>query len=172
MDRSEAAALLGVAEHAERNELRTAYRRLLRRHHPDVTGGDGATTRALTEAYRTLLAEHEDEDEDEDAFDEGEPTVVTAATDDTLTLLVPPDEAFLRLLDAGARLGEVTYVDDDAGLLEVIVTFDDARTASLVVTLQGRGDGTTDAFCTLEPLDRRSAPPVSLVVDALRTHLA
>ena len=165
MDREDAARHLGVDGGAPPDEVRSAFRRLLLRHHPDLAGGDGATTRTLTEAYRTLLRA-EPTPEPPDAG------IVTARTDDTLTLAVPPDEAFLRLLDAASRFGEVTYVDAEAGLLEVVVTFDDGRTASLVVTLQGRAaTGTTDAFCTLEPLGREPAPPVSVVVDVLVSTL-
>lgn len=166
MDRREAAALLGVDEHATAAEVRTAFRRHLLRHHPDVAGGDGATARLLTEAYRGLRQPAPEVEVEADAVD------VIATADDTLVLALPPDEAFDALLDAGAAIGEVTYVDAVAGLLEVVVTFDDGRRASAVVSLQGRATGTTDAFVTLEPLGPEAAPPPSAVIAALVEALA
>lgn len=164
MDRATAAAHLGVDLDAPADVVRRAFRRLVVQHHPDVTGtGDSAEVRRLTEAYRTLL--------------EPPPTTTAAAPvvgagDDTLVLALPPDEAFDLLLDTVARFGDVTYVDPEAGLLEVVVAFDDGRRASAVVSLQGRAaTGTTDAFVTLEPLDGHPPPPVEVVLAALREEL-
>jgi hypothetical protein len=54
----------------------------------------------------------------------------------------------------------------------VIVAFDDGRTASLVVTVQGRAaTGTTEAFCTLEALGNGDPPDVAIVVEALADGL-
>lgn len=164
MDREEAAAWLGVDVDAPADVVRSAFRRLVVQHHPDRTGTDDtAGVRRLTEAYRVLRAGG--------ATPAPAPagvTGVTFASDDTITLAVPPDEAFDRLLDVAATVGAVTYVDPEAGLLEVLVTFDDGRRASVVVSLQGRAaTGATDAFVTLEPLDDRPAAPVAIVVAAL-----
>lgn len=158
MDRRQAAALLGVEVDAGAVEIRSAFRRLVRRHHPDVAGGDGADTRRLTEAYRVLR-------QPEATPSATDPVATT--TDDTLVLALPPDEAFDALLDAGAAIGDVTYVDAAAGLLEVLVTFDDGRRASALVTLQGRATGTTDAFVTLEGLGNDAAPAPAIVLAAL-----
>lgn len=155
MDRRQAAAHLGVELDASAVEVRSAFRRLLRRHHPDVAGGDGAEARRLTEAYRVLRRPAPPV------------TATTSASDDTVVLALPPDEAFDALLDAGAAIGDVTYVDAEAGLLEVLVTFDDGRRASALVTLQGRATGTTDAFVTLEGLGNEPAPAPAIVLAAL-----
>jgi hypothetical protein len=158
MDRRQAAAHLGVDLDAPAGEVRSAFRRLLRLHHPDIAGGDGAEARHLTEAYRVLRRP---------------PAPVTVATSaDTLVLALPSDEAFDALLDAGAAIGDVTYVDAEAGLLEVLVTFDDGRRASALVTLQGRATGTTDAFVTLESLGNDPAPAPAIVLAALVEALA
>ena len=153
MDRRQAAAHLGIDLDAPAVEVRSAFRRLLRRHHPDIAGGDGTAARRLTEAYRVLRQPPE--------------RVPAATADDTLVLALPPDEAFDALLDAGAAIGDVTYVDAEAGLLEVLVTFDDGRRASALVTLQGRATGTTDAFVTLEGLGNDPAPAPAIVLAAL-----
>ena len=148
MDPAAARSLLGVAGDASPDDVRRAFLRLLHEHHPDV-GGDPATTRALIDAHRTLSTATPE---------------AARADGDTITLERPPDEAFLALLDAADRIGDVTYVDAESGLFQARVAFDDGRTGDLLVSLQGRAaTGTTDAFCTLEPPDL----PVAVVVDAL-----
>jgi hypothetical protein len=161
MDRRQAATLLGVAPDAPLREVRSAFRRLVRRHHPDLAGGDGDDARRLTEAYRVLRAPAPADP----AAAERAPAA--SASDDTLVLDLPPDEAFDALLDAACTVGTVSYVDAEAGLLEVLVTFEDGRRASALVTLQGRATGTTDAFVTLEALGDEPAPAPAIVLAAL-----
>ena len=57
---------------------------------------------------------------------------------DTLLLAAPPDEAFALLLEAGHRVGNVSYVDRSCAIFEVVVRQDD-ETCSLVVTAPGPG---------------------------------
>lgn len=49
--------LLGLGERASLNDIRKAYRRLSKEHHPDLAaaGGDEANMHALNDAYRLLL---------------------------------------------------------------------------------------------------------------------
>lgn len=168
MDEREARAVLGLAPSATVDDARAAYRRLVRAHHPDVAGDRGTrTTARVIDAWRVLR-------------DVAQPTappassapVVDATSDgDTITLDVPADEAFLLLLEAAHRVGDVTHVSPGDALLEALIAFDDGRTCSLVISLQGRANGTTDAFCTLQALDAGPTPPVGLVVDALVEEL-
>ena len=142
MDQPEARRLLGVGDDATADDVRRAFRRLVLEHHPDRAGGDGDTTRALVAAYRTLQA----------PLPEANP-LAPLLDGAVLELELPPDEAFLAVLDAAADLGDVTYVDAEAGLLEVVLTDGDGRRTSLVLTLQGRAaTGTTEVFGTFEPL--------------------
>lgn len=160
MDPDEARAVLGLDPAATPEAVRSAFRRLVRTAHPDVTGDDGATTRRLTDAYRTLL------DEPATATTVTTTTSPTAGAD-TLVLALPPDEAFLTVLDAAAAIGAVTTADAESHLLEVLVTFDDGHTANALLSLQGRAaTGSTDAFVTVDPADR-----TTLVVDALATAI-
>ncbi len=174
IDRSAAARVLGVEETASTDEIRNAYRRLIARHHPDRAGA-GATDEAtrINVAYAVLRSPKPD------AARRASPpgpapspppapaarpvAVAVTGDDDTLAIGLPPDEAFLAVLDAGHQLGEVTYVDPDVGLLEVVVSFLEAPTSSVVISFQGRSDH-TDAFCTIESLGTGPPPPLADVV--------
>lgn len=46
--------VLGVAKNASKDEIKAAYRKLSRLHHPDRPGGDHAKMTAITTAYRVL----------------------------------------------------------------------------------------------------------------------
>ena len=83
--------------------------------------------------------------------------------DDTLLVAAPPPEAFGRLLEAGHRIGEVSYVDRSCGIFEVIVregaepsTGAGGESCSLLVTLQGRGRG-SEVVLALECLERAAS---------------
>lgn len=181
MARATAAHVLGVEETADLAEVRRAYRRLIGRHHPDRAGA-GATENAteINLAYavlRTTAPAGQPSDRPAPAPAGADPaaakpkkgpptTVGVTGDDDTLAIALPPDEAFLAVLDAGHQLGEVTYVDPDNSLLEVVVSFLEAPTSSVVVTFQGRADH-TDAFCTIESLGAGPPPPLADVVSLL-----
>ncbi len=173
MARATAAQVLGVDETADPEEVRRAYRRLIGRHHPDRAGADAtenATQINLAYAVLRTAAPAIQPAAAEPAVAETQtrpPTTVgVTGDDDTLAIALPPDEAFLAVLDAGHQLGEVTYVDPDNGLLEVVVSFLEAPTSSVVITFQGRADH-TDAFCTIESLGAGPPPPLADVVSLL-----
>jgi hypothetical protein len=179
VERSEAAALLGVRGDEPARQLRAAYRRRIRERHPD-RAGEAATSEAarIIEAYRTLLAAA------------GAPSPVPASTpppapappdaglvtlvdDETVGFAFPADEVFVLLAEAADEIGDVTYLDPDAGLLEVLVTPAEGGPVSVVLTLQGRAER-VEAFCTVESLDGSavaSGPVVSVLLDALRRRL-
>src|SRR5690606_33934970 len=113
-------------------ELRAAFRRALRRTHPDLHGGDGAEARRVVAAYELLAAEPV-------PAPPAPPTppappaapvppfptvpVVSAVTvdGDTVAAELPAGDLFELLVDVGERIGDVTHLDAEAGLLEVLV---------------------------------------------------
>jgi preprotein translocase subunit Sec63 len=55
MTRAEALEVLGLAEGASRDEVQAAYKRLIRKVHPDAPGGSGYLASKLNQAKQTLL---------------------------------------------------------------------------------------------------------------------
>jgi hypothetical protein len=169
VDVAEARAVLGVGEGDRWEVVRLAYRRRIRAAHPDTLGvATNPAAVRLNEAYAVLSRAKR-----AGTLDAGTagargaprppapapppptpppPVGVTMVGSDTLLLAAPPDEAFALLVEAGHRVGNVSYVDRSCAIFEVVVR-QDGETCSLVVTLQGRAHG-TEAFLTLEALER------------------
>lgn len=183
MERDEARRLLGLDESASATQRRAAYRRLLREHHPDRHGGSdaaGATTRALIAAYETLEGVEVAEaararvDREPAETTSGAPDAVAIVGDDTISLHCPADEAFVRLVEVGHVVGDLTYVDRLTGMLEILVRTPDGHALSLVTSLQGRANGCTEVFVTLEPVGVPDidVPPVAEATALLADRLA
>src|SRR5207244_6059346 len=157
----EARRILGVDRTADADEVRAAYRRLLLALHPDVAGTQSTPRAArVIEAYRVLR------DVEPDVAPVEERPEVHELDGDTLAVGAPADEAFLLVLEVAHEIGDVTFIDRQDGFIETLLTADDGRDFSLVVSFQGRGNGTTEAFFTLVPLDNGPSAPVAPVVDA------
>jgi hypothetical protein len=168
-----ARAVLGLGPRPTWEQVRAAYRSLIRDAHPDRTGGSTERAAALNGAYAVLLRARRDGTLAEVAPDapsgpasKGGGAPAEVLDGDTVHLRLPPDEAFMRLLDAAHQIGDVTYLDRSCSIFEALVTVAGEGTCSLVVSLQGRADG-TDAFCTLEAIEHVASPPVRHVVEAL-----
>lgn len=178
MDRADAAHVLGVGVDASAATVRDAFRALIRQHHPDRAGAAGGEVSArLIEAHRVLR------DQEPLVSDPTPPTTPAApatpvdarAEGDALFVRADPETVMAGLVEAAHHLGEVTYLDRGAGLIEVLVLVqgegDDRPAAcSLVASLQGRLDS-VEVFCTVERLDGHLAPPVAPLVAALADAL-
>ena len=86
---------------------------------------------------------------------------------DTVAAELPAGDLFAMLVEVGHGIGEVAYVDDLAGILEIVVTFEGYGACSVMLTLQGRATGTTEAFCTVVPLGTGAPPPTEAVAELL-----
>lgn len=191
MNPAEAARLLEVDLDDPWDDVRRAYREHIRAHHPDRAGAGSADRAAgIIEAYAVLVAHRSSRP----APGEGPAEPVASAParaplrrawtedplgpvpgvarvdDDTLALDAPADETFRWLTEAANDIGEITYVDRSVPILEVLCRFEGEPATSLVITLQGRSDG-TEAFCTAESIEARPAPPTAAVVDLLELAL-
>jgi hypothetical protein len=181
VDLRAARSTLGLGPTPSWTEVRVAYRAQIAAAHPDRAGGNAARAALVTEAYATLEQAHRDGRLHEvplprvprpPARRPGHPAPPPldeppeVLDGDTVHLLAPPDEAFARILEASHAIGDVTYVDRSCAILETLVQVEGEGTCSLVITLQGRVDG-TDAFCTLEAIEHVATPPVRPVVERL-----
>jgi hypothetical protein len=190
MDRAEATQLLGVSADAPWPEVQRAFRTLIRTRHPDHAGVEATAEAALLiQAFGVLDAAHR-RPEAADRSPAGptsrptpptatpprpvrppmEPTTIVRIDDDTIGLGAPADEAFALLIEAAHDIGEVSYLDRSVPIIEAICQFVGAPATSLVVTLQGRNDG-TEAFCTTESIEARPGPPTKDVVDVYESLL-
>jgi len=148
-----------------------------------------ARTMRLTAAYTTLI--DPDGDIVDDPPDRARPTPtgsqpstladqspeeadagrepILVALDDAQTIAVGASagETLMLIIDAAHHLGEITYLDPSAGLVEVVVEFIEAPTSSILMTLQGRATGVTEVFVTAEPLSGGDAPPSDAVTRLL-----
>lgn len=172
-----AVELLGVEAGADHQRIRSAYRRAVKRIHPDHSSDPDAAARTmrLRAAYELLVSQPAPpvraEARPEEEVLEVDVVEVEVVDEDTVALGVPPGEALALLIGAAHRLGDVGYLDPLAGLLEVIVEFVDAPTCSVVFSLQGRATGATEVFCTVEPLSGGGTPPVEAVTRLLARTL-
>jgi hypothetical protein len=187
VDTREALAVLGLGSGAAMADVRDAYRRLVRRHHPDIAGPtQTAQTARLTEAYALLRRAAGDADDGavtvvdtpetappppppRSAYDDAVEAELAAG--DTIFLAAPFAEAFAALFEATSRIGHTAYFDRQLGILETIVRFEGGPSCSFLITLQGGVTG-TEAFCTLESIEAAPTPPIATVLDALVHELA
>lgn len=180
MDVGEARNVLGVGRDASPVEVRAAFRRLVRQHHPDRAGaaGNEATVR-LVAAYRLLrtavpVAQPGPARPSSTAAPPSRPRpspprprvvpdIPVWIEGDTVVVGLPASEFFARLVEVSHGLGEVAYTDAGAGLLEVVIEFLEYPVCSVVLSLQGRSKETTEAFVTVEPLGGGRGPGADAV---------
>lgn len=171
MDHEDARQLLGVGRSATSAQLRSAYHERLRATHPDLNGGSSAAVAAVVEAYRLLAGDPAPVPRAEPPVappppPAPDPNVAVVVEGDTVAADLPAGDLFPMLVAAGDAIGDVVHVDPEGGLLEVIVQMPGYGPCSVLLTLQGRAAGMTEAWCTVETLSGRP-PPSTAEITAL-----
>mgnify|MGYP005609339707 FL=1 len=159
-----ARALLGVSPQATHDEVRAAFRAQIGRHHPDVNPAPGTSARAmaLIEAWEVLGVEPAVTDPPVTDPPITDPPITGPlaawATGSSVMAAAPADEVMLWLIDAAHRVGDVTFLDMAAGLVEALVEFVDGPVVTLTLSLQGRVAAGTEVFISMEPWSRPPRP--------------
>lgn len=165
VNRERALRTLGLKMGAQAEDINRAYRALIRQAHPDA-GGSTAVAARITEAYHWLQRAGTQSPPPPTPPQPDPPSPVT--TDDSMTLLLPPGDVFIRLVEAGHQLGEVSYIDREAGIVQVTFTADNGVVCQLAATVVSRGGNASDSDArvefTLDPLAGGQAPPIGQVV--------
>lgn len=168
--------------------VRAAYLTAIRASHPDRNVAPDATERSarLTVAYTTVCAVLATTPVDEPRPGPApvveqpvrpDPVVTEVAVvviaDDTIEVAAPPDLTFAWLVQTGHVVGDVTFLDRSAALLQILVSFVDEPVCQMIFDLQGRAArGTTEVFCTIDSIEDRPAPPIVAVTRFIADHLA
>jgi hypothetical protein len=188
MDTAGALHVLGLEPGATRREVRDAYLRLVRAHHPDRAAGPGdtldrtAVTAHITEAYGVLqraLAGADRLPTDPSPAPappppSPAPTVereVDTGEHDTIMIVAPPLESYALLYEAAGRVGEVAYHDRQLGIIETVVRFEGGPSCSVVLTVVPRGRALTEVQCMMESIEASPTPPIRPVIEALVEEL-
>lgn len=163
----------GSGDATERTvELTRAYRLLVRVFEPDVSPGPVVDARVEAPAASPVPNSAPDAGPSAGPFGNVseqavEPVLIAQLDGDTIGVGAPPNETLMLLVEAAYRLGEISYLDRSAGLLEIVVEFIEAPTSSVLLSLQGRATGITEVFCTVEPLSGGKSPPADAVTRLL-----
>jgi hypothetical protein len=171
----DALQVLGLTRPVAWPDIQARHRTLIRTEHPDA-GGDPAKAAALNQALEVLagawrgpgaVAAPVDGRPPPPPLRSPSPPVLDGDVDRLLRLDVAPDELLLRFAEAGHALGEVVFVDPQAGLLEIVVG-DRRDAAQLAVTVGPAAEGGVRVAFMLEPLASGGRPPaIDAVVDGL-----
>ena len=192
VDLAAARIILGVTEASSWIEVRSTYRDLVRRHHPDTavdladTGRRTVRTAQITEAFAVIVAarsEQPDATTPDRARDGTNPIDdhvgpsfrhPTVGVDDTRLVLLDATmmDAFLALHEAFSMLGAVSYIDRLSLVLEAIVVPVPGQATSLLTWLDRTSDGFTQATICVESLGGHPPAPLDPLVDRIAELLA
>ena len=176
MDSAAARQVLGVDRETPWLEVRAAYLRLVRAHHPDGAADDADVgvrtlqTAQVTRAYAALVAGR--------AAAADRPRVAARSRqdvlDDSRRVLLDAEiaDAFAALVEAAYVIGSVSYVDRQSAVLETIVTGAPGEATSLLIYLEPVEGGITEAIMGVEPLGRHAPAALDPLVERMAALLA
>lgn len=158
---------LGLDRSASWDEIRRAYRDQVRSSHPDLAAADQqrATQRtARINVAFTFLAECTDRGRR--SLPEPNPPPAPVAPVAPVTLQTPPGDVFVQFLEAAYEVGDVSYMDPEAGLIQVLLDQGDPCASQLLIAIDTEAEPPTASF-TLDAADATHAPPIRDIVDQL-----
>jgi curved DNA-binding protein CbpA len=173
MSVADACAVLGVAPDAAWTEIRAAYRSGMRRTHPDLATAAGATARAarLNAAF-AVLADVTDRGRRPVRLEQPAPQRrLPRRPEPTPTLEVPAGDVFVRVLEAAYDIGDVSYIDPEAGLIQLLLGDGGPASSQLLIVIDESVSPATASF-TLDSMDADVAPDIRDVVGRLGSALA
>lgn len=175
MNEAEARAILEVGPDASLAEIKTAWRRLMLRYHPDTdshrngTGEahDDAVTRTIdaTNAYRLLVSSPRFARDGR--AERADLVGVNIGHDGTFVVDATMEETFALLREAADVVGDLRYEDRRARILQALVG--DGRGGPwsyLTLTVQPRGTA-TEVFATVEATAGATTPPMRPLIERL-----
>lgn len=178
MQREEALRVLGLSADDARDRaiLRAAYYRRMRAVHPDLNRSADATaaSASVSVAYRVLTDGARPARAAARARAAGAARAPTngnradhlkarVLNESTVSVEGNRREVFAAVLEASHRLGEVSHVDADAGVVGLVAEFLHAPTCSIMLTLRARSEQRVHVVCNVESLSGGDAPPVGAV---------
>ena len=182
VDPTEARQVLGVTHTSTRTELQVAYRRLIRRSHPDIAADPGAHERAarLTQAYAVatdaLHAPLDDRRPPEAGGRQSEqrakapPSAPAAVVQEQPVWGTSASSFHPTLLEACSLLGEIIGIDRSDHAVQVRIEANGFGDSSLLVQLEER-DADLVAVCSLESVGGGPTPRIADVVADLHRAL-
>lgn len=180
MDSAAARRVLGVSADASWLDVRAAYLRLVRAHHPDGAADEADAvvrtlrTAQLTRAYAALAAATASGSDPAGATPRVAASSGRDALDETRRVLLDAEiaDAFTALLEAAYVIGSVSYVDRQSAVLETIVTAAPGEATSLLIYLEPGEGGITEAIMGVEPLGRHPPAALDSLVERVAALLA
>lgn len=187
MNPEEARSVLGLTAAATPREVRDAFLRRVRAHHPDVTdhpSGAAERTATIISAYRLLRDRPTDAPtgpggaappaSPSSHSSHSSPVSVAAVeviTDEAIWVDADASEVARVLLEVADELGEVSYVDRSGGLVQLTVRPPAGPTCWFTVNAVARPSGTV-LVATLESIEAQPTPPPRPLVEALARAVA
>ena len=189
MRREEALGILGLstAEAKDFAAVRSAYHRRMRAVHPDLNHAPDASEAAamvsaaydmLDRAYRAQKSARDGRraaQQRKDAQRGSRPTPrgmrARVLSETTVTVMGSVPEVFGLVRRAGARIGEVSSLDEGSGMVVVVAEFLHAAPCQVTFSVIRRGDDRAHVRVAVEPMSAGEAPPTAAVTRLLAEKL-
>ena len=178
---ADALRIIGVSAETPWDDIRRAYRRRVRDHHPDLGGSATEATEQTTRlnlAWQTLESATDGGRRPLPATGHNPDATESGPTDHAgvdvaapaVTLRAPPGDVFVQLLDAAHAVGDVSYIDPEAGLIQVLLDPGGPAASQLLIAVDTEADPPACSF-TLDSMQAANAPAIADVVDQIGHHL-